>query len=126
MSSSVKSEWSKKSNSSGRKWYDGGTIVKGGSSSRRSGNSRSGNSRSDRPRKLELKEDTMDLMEMKGQLFMYGVPDQAERFITGCKVLGEYVGCEIGLDMNALVVDRTELVFKEPARPDKDTAMEDV
>ena len=124
MSSSVKSEQSKKSS---RKWYDGGSIVKGGGSSRRSGNSRSGNSRSgnsrsDRPRRLELKEDTMDLMEMKGQLFMYGVPDQAERFITGCKALGQYVGCEISLDMNGLVVDRTELVFKEPTRPDKDSA----
>ena len=59
----------------------------------------------------------MRLMDMKGKLFMYGVPDQAERFLMGVKLLGEYVGYEFGMEFNTLVVDREEPDFKEPDPP---------
>ena len=101
MSSSVRSDKSKKKRVP---WYYGGTPVKG--------TGKDGAQRSAEP---------VNLMDLKGKLFMYGVPDQAERFLMGVKLLGEYVGYEFGMEFNTLVVDREEPDFKEPDPP-KDPA----
>ena len=75
--SSVKSDRKKKR----VPWYYGGTPVKG---------TKDGAQRSAEP---------VNLMDLKRKLFMYGVPDQAERFLMGVKLLGEYVGYEFGMEL---------------------------
>jgi len=64
------------------------------------------------------------LPELKGQLYTYGTPGQAEKYMKTTTAIAEYVGTMISREMWTLVEKKKETAFDEPAIPTDEEAAE--
>ena len=68
--------------------------------------------------KGERTSNDIGLEELKGHLYFYGGPGQAEKYMKTTKEIGEHVGRTMGKEMWTLVTELTEATFDEPDEPD--------